>query len=136
MEDAIEYEVRRFSQGLWGSQTRFMGSPNETNKAAWHEITRLGIIKLTTEQNSRLSRSSIQYTGHPDLWQGGVEMFHQLHCLSHLRMLIYAEQPEVYFGRDSTVDEQAAHVGSSPLLMNFGNENDTDETDHRGQTTV
>lgn len=37
-------------------------------------------------------------------------MFHQLHCLYHLRMLIYAEKPEVYYGRDSTVDEQAAHT--------------------------
>jgi hypothetical protein len=31
-------------------------------------------------------------------------------------MLIYAKVPEVYYGRDSTVDEQAAHVGELILL--------------------
>ena len=112
MEDAIEYEVRHFNQGLWGDRTTFMGSPNATNHEAWRAIRRLGIIKLSSKQASRVpGPPSIPYPGHPDVWQGGIEMFHQLHCLYHLRMLIYAKKPEVYYGRDSTVDEQAAHTG-------------------------
>jgi hypothetical protein len=84
----------------------------------------VGIIKINNEQNSLLPKSSIQYDGYPEYWQGGIEMFHQLHCLYHLRMLIYDETPDVYYGRDSTIDEPAAHVGvyfpswSIPTLPN------------------
>lgn len=89
-----------------------MGSPNATNKEAWHALRRLGIIKLSPEQASRIpGPPSIPYDGHPDIFQGGIEMFHQLHCLYHLRMLIYAKEPAVFYGKDSTVDEDAAHVG-------------------------
>ncbi|KAK0622493.1 hypothetical protein B0T14DRAFT_427193, partial [Immersiella caudata] len=91
--------------------TPYMGSPNATNRAAWHALRRLGIVKLSPEQASRIpGPPSIPYEGYPDVWQGGIEMFHQLHCLYHLRMLIYAKEPAVFYGRDSTVDEEAAHA--------------------------
>lgn len=72
----------------------------------------MGIIKLDDGQMSQLSMSSVRYTRDPAYWAGAVEMFHQLHCLNHLRMHVWAEVPEVFHGRDPTKDEGAAHIGT------------------------
>jgi hypothetical protein len=60
---------------------------------------------------SQLSQPSIRYVQDSRYWAGAIEMFHNLHCLHHLQMHVWAEQPEVFFGRDPTKDEGAAHIG-------------------------
>ncbi|EXJ54777.1 hypothetical protein A1O7_10118 [Cladophialophora yegresii CBS 114405] len=110
LQKSIEYEVRTFTQGLWGDHSIYQGAPNETNTAAWKEISHLGIIKLDDSQISQLSQPTIRYNRDPRYSAGAIEMFHNLHCLHHLRMHVWAEQPEVFYGRDPTKDEAAAHI--------------------------
>lgn len=150
ISNVVKYEIRSFTQGLFDDRTEFMGSPNETNEAAWQEIIRrtahplpdchhssctffisfsvscriiwvyqlltnfsylVGIIKLDDEQMLRLPGSSVRFHDEPRFWLAGFEMYHQLHCLHHLRMLLWAKEPTIFYGRDSTVDKEAAHLG-------------------------
>jgi hypothetical protein len=72
----------------------------------------VGIVKLDDNQISQLSQPTIRYTRDPRYSAGAIEMFHNLHCLHHLRMHVWAEQPEIFHGRDPTKDEGAAHIGT------------------------
>lgn len=40
MDEAVEYEIQTFNQGLYGERTIFMGTPNEESERAWRNITK------------------------------------------------------------------------------------------------
>lgn len=88
-----------------------------------------GMIKLTPEEAAKLpDPTTIYHDENEDYLVGGVEMWHQLHCLvsgdytSHtakhrlttknmIRKVLWAEHPTIFYGKDSTVDKEAKHLG-------------------------
>ncbi|KAF2206591.1 hypothetical protein CERZMDRAFT_52914, partial [Cercospora zeae-maydis SCOH1-5] len=70
--------------------TPFEGRPNPMNDAAWHHILNVGMIAITSEENSRLPEGgSSTVRNDPEHHVVLLAVFHQLHCLKYLRDLIY-----------------------------------------------
>lgn len=92
---ALSYSSTRFNSGFAPDLSVYQGVPNETNNAAWNELTHVGMVALTESEQSKLpEKSSIfmnstENSGNGVLHLGAVEVFHQLHCLDMLRMEIH-----------------------------------------------
>ncbi|KAI9702299.1 MAG: hypothetical protein M1820_006231 [Bogoriella megaspora] len=86
--------------------TPYEGEPTPEKDALWLNLTQIGVISLSEEENQALAVPSVK-AGRTDQPLVYIEVFHQLHCLNYLRKL-------VYHGPDSSVvgekkSEQGLH---------------------------
>ncbi|KOC10580.1 hypothetical protein AFLA70_151g001870 [Aspergillus flavus AF70] len=93
--DSVEYEFIKF-QGALDAENRFKGAPNDDLDQAWDDLVNMGRIRVSKREFDKLgkpTKGSVQY---PDgSFQGGLEVFHQLHCLNYLRQSTYPEYYEM-----------------------------------------
>lgn len=92
--DAIEYHDVVFKRdvGTHHSSSAFTGWPNDELDARWEDIAESGAtLHISELENSRLLNKSI-HTPIPGLehtYIGGLDVFHQLHCLNMVRKYFY-----------------------------------------------
>ncbi|KAL2221995.1 hypothetical protein M432DRAFT_601161 [Thermoascus aurantiacus ATCC 26904] len=88
---AVEYETIKF-QGALLDRNPFKGPPSPALDAAWKEIVNKAQIKIDPRDMPRLKKPLTQ-AKYPDdeggWYTGGLEVFHQLHCLNLIRQYTY-----------------------------------------------
>ncbi|KAF4635929.1 hypothetical protein G7Y89_g2162 [Cudoniella acicularis] len=77
---------------------------HETDKA-WEKLTTVGFVSLTAEQNSQLANSTVESLSRPGTYPVALGVFHQLHCLNYIRILLFPQEGD---GKGET-DAQRAH---------------------------
>ncbi|KAL3473610.1 hypothetical protein BJX99DRAFT_261142 [Aspergillus californicus] len=86
----IEYEKVTFSGGFNTSdKSPYGGFPDEENNKAWEDLYNYGIIKIPQSEAAKLHTSTMPLPGDPTAYMVEIEVFHELHCLNHLRKLAW-----------------------------------------------
>ncbi|OJI83749.1 hypothetical protein ASPTUDRAFT_122815 [Aspergillus tubingensis CBS 134.48] len=95
----VEYEDIRF-QGDLQDVNPWKGKPNPALDEAWENITHMWNIQVSGDDMLRMKKPLNQVKAPPHLgdgYVGGIEVFHQLHCLNLIRQYTYYDyymQPE------------------------------------------
>jgi len=108
LTDLITYETHVFEASGFHEHddhapSVFEGDRNIETDAAWLNLTSVGVVGLTQEQNENwLAVPSVESLRQPGVYPVAIGMFHQLHCLNYLRI-----QLDLRDGEDPTEDEAA-----------------------------
>ncbi|KAM7186188.1 protein of unknown function (DUF3328) domain containing protein [Rhypophila sp. PSN 637] len=137
----VSMESFRFQTGVRKQYTAFFGPRNASTDAAWDSILNAGLVRITKAQADSLSAPTTWSRHDPSMYVGIVEVFHQLHCLGHLRTLIYAADPTAermknpghadhcieYLRQTLTclADVEIAPIGWDSRLQSYGIRDDT-----------
>ncbi|KAL1981351.1 hypothetical protein VTN96DRAFT_2742 [Rasamsonia emersonii] len=104
--DIVKYEDVKFAASGFHehdeTRTIFEGPPGPEVDRAWWNLTHVGVIGLTAEQNSKLATPSVESIRQPGVYPVAIGMFHQLHCINYLRI-----QLDLQPGDDPNEDEEA-----------------------------
>ncbi|KAK7947801.1 uncharacterized protein PG986_008687 [Apiospora aurea] len=97
--DAVRFETQHFNPRFTGAPSPYMGPPNEQVDKLWYDLSELrnfGVGRSTLESMNR-SRGAVEFMKdgeHTGLFEAGMEVFHQLHCLNYVRMYSYMDYYE------------------------------------------
>ncbi|OCL09203.1 hypothetical protein AOQ84DRAFT_291711, partial [Glonium stellatum] len=96
---SVKYNTLIFN-GSFYQPSIYRGNPSEELDASWDRITDNPLFPISAMELGKIGKSlnSVKYP--PDRggdYAGGLEVFHQLHCLNILRKYTYAEY---YFPRE------------------------------------
>ncbi|KAI0146668.1 hypothetical protein BJ166DRAFT_629195 [Pestalotiopsis sp. NC0098] len=105
-EDIVSYEDKTFVASGFHEHddappTDFEGFGYASVDRAWRNLTSVGVIGLTKEQNDQLAVPSVESLREPGVYPVAIGMFHQLHCLNYLRI-----QLDLKPGQDPTETEE------------------------------
>ncbi|PKY07907.1 hypothetical protein P168DRAFT_286080 [Aspergillus campestris IBT 28561] len=89
-KDAIRYETKVFSHGFGGDKSEYMGPPTQENILAWDRLYQAGISMIPHEQAAQLPVKTAAIPEEPGYYVVGLDVFHQLHCLNHIRLKLWA----------------------------------------------
>ncbi|SPQ23036.1 6fb56bcd-a67c-49f4-8b90-2ac61adbe7f0 [Thermothielavioides terrestris] len=78
-----------------------MGFPTNETDELWKDLYRFGISKITEEEAKKLPHPTLPIPGTKD-YLIQLDIWHELHCLNDLRMLLY---PERFPGLAAVTDE-------------------------------
>ncbi|KAH8694008.1 hypothetical protein BGW36DRAFT_430031 [Talaromyces proteolyticus] len=90
---AVEYKMVRF-QGALLNKSPYKGAPSPEIDAAWDEIVNMGQIKVHPDDLKHLQKPTTQAklrTPDGEWYTGGLEVFHQLHCVNLIRQYTYLD---------------------------------------------
>ncbi|KAM3426919.1 hypothetical protein MY4824_009746 [Beauveria thailandica] len=107
----VEMETREFYTGITEDRkTDFYGPPSNKTNAAWASIQDVGLIRLNADQVRLLGTPTArQYNAPVGSYVGVLEVFHQLHCLSRIRMAFYTEQKGGYWETLEVIERHTDH---------------------------
>ncbi|KAL2705719.1 hypothetical protein AAEP93_000969 [Penicillium crustosum] len=89
--DAIEYVKEfKFRAALF-EKTPYMGFPSDETDRLWEELYNFGISKISEEEAKLLSHPTLTIPGTNE-YLVQLDIWHELHCLNDLRMLLYPER--------------------------------------------
>ncbi|KAH8655086.1 hypothetical protein BGZ60DRAFT_347907, partial [Tricladium varicosporioides] len=90
----IEYHDHVFAaSGHSGTDRSIYEAPRtHQTDVAWAKLTTVGFVSLTASQNSELSNSTVESLSQPGSYPVALGVFHQLHCLNYLRILLYHQE--------------------------------------------
>ncbi|KAF9491713.1 hypothetical protein BDN71DRAFT_1397844 [Pleurotus eryngii] len=92
VEDIVEYEIKRFNTGFLDEpKTVFQGPPTDALDEAWSDLYERGVSYLLPDEANRLVDRTIVAPG-SKVYIGGLDVFHQLHCLDMIRMAAYPKR--------------------------------------------
>ncbi|KAJ3558166.1 hypothetical protein NM688_g1083 [Phlebia brevispora] len=92
-QDAIQYEVKQFRNGIWDA-TIYEGEPSEELDQAWNDLYNdFGISQIPKWQADLLPNPSAPFDENPDYYIVQLSMFHQMHCLNTIRKAL---RPDYY----------------------------------------
>lgn len=102
VEHLVGYKLVKFHTGFFEDEepSVFDGPSTDAMDAAWtdlYDIYTYAISSLTTEENGRLADPTVPAFGNASQLYGGLDVFHQLHCLDYVRKAL---EPERYGGAD------------------------------------
>lgn len=105
---AVRYTTRTFVASAFhehddDAPSVFEHLVGDATEHAWRNLTTVGVVGLTADQNSQLAFPSVE--SHPGVYPVGLSMFHQLHCLNYLRISLTMGP-----GDDPTEDEHMREV--------------------------
>ncbi|KAJ8495111.1 hypothetical protein ONZ45_g13003 [Pleurotus djamor] len=97
-ESLLEYEQIRFHTGFLDEEqlSAFDGPSTVIMDQAWSDLydtQKYAIVALIEEENNRLADPTIPFLGNRSQLYGGLDVFHQLHCLDYVRHHL---EPERY----------------------------------------
>ncbi|RAK91965.1 hypothetical protein BO79DRAFT_214911 [Aspergillus costaricaensis CBS 115574] len=87
----VKYEDIRF-QGDLQDVNPWKGKPNPALDEAWENITHMWNIQVSADDMLRIKKPLTQVKAPPHLgdgYVGGIEVFHQLHCVNLIRQYTY-----------------------------------------------
>ncbi|KAF4563981.1 hypothetical protein EYR36_003230 [Pleurotus pulmonarius] len=92
VQDIVEYEIKRFNTGFLDEpETVFQGPPTDAMDEAWSDLYERGVSYLLPDEANRLVDRTIRAPG-SNVYIGGLDVFHQLHCLDMIRMAAYPQR--------------------------------------------
>ncbi|KAJ8701349.1 hypothetical protein PTI98_000148 [Pleurotus ostreatus] len=90
VQDIVEYEVKRFNTGFLDEpKTVFQGPPTDAMDEAWSDLYERGVSYLLPDEANRLVDRTIVAPG-SKVYIGGLDVFHQFHCLDMIRSISQA----------------------------------------------
>ncbi|KAF7430918.1 hypothetical protein PC9H_006633 [Pleurotus ostreatus] len=98
VEHLVRYKLQKFHTGFFDDEepSVFDGPSTDAMDKAWtdlYDIYTYAISSLTEEENKHLPDPTVPSFGNMSRLYGGLDVFHQLHCLDYVRMAI---EPERY----------------------------------------
>ncbi|KAL4263314.1 ustYa family protein [Pleurotus pulmonarius] len=114
VEHLVGYKPQKFHTGFFDDEepSVFDGPSTDAMDDAWtglYDVYRYAISTLTEEENKRLPEPTVPSFGNMSRLYGGLDVFHQLHCLDYVRKAI---EPERYgnshHGRSSLARRRAS----------------------------
>ncbi|PPJ55252.1 hypothetical protein CBER1_04281 [Cercospora berteroae] len=131
-QEVVEYELRVFSQGSPAEHTDYWGPPNEENNRLWRELWNVGGGQgILREQALQLpNRTSTLPPKWPDLYYVDLDVFHQLHCLDHIRHAIANDshhlhsaallgEGHIYHCFEAVRESLMCHADVSPIVRQW-----------------
>ncbi|KAL5335492.1 hypothetical protein BJX70DRAFT_390601 [Aspergillus crustosus] len=114
LQNLVEYEKVTFDGGFNHSyKSPYSGFPDEANNAAWEDLYNYGIISIPRSEAAKLHESTMPLDEDATSYMVEIDVFHQLHCLNHVRKLAWG-LPLSDFGvnkdNQSEVDAHYIHV--------------------------
>ncbi|GAQ47695.1 hypothetical protein AAWM_06151 [Aspergillus awamori] len=89
--EAIEYiKQHKFRAALF-EKTPYMGFPTDETDRLWQELYNFGISKIPEHEARMLPHPTLKVPG-TDEYLVQLDVWHELHCLNDLRMLLYPER--------------------------------------------
>ncbi|PYI07694.1 hypothetical protein BO78DRAFT_366516 [Aspergillus sclerotiicarbonarius CBS 121057] len=99
--EAVEYISEVPFRAALFNNTPYMGFPTDETDKLWSDLYNFGISKIPEAEAKKLPLPTLPIPGTKD-YLIELDVWHQLHCLNDLRMLLY---PERYPGMDDLKDE-------------------------------
>ncbi|KAJ8516158.1 hypothetical protein ONZ45_g6500 [Pleurotus djamor] len=91
-QDVVEYEIKRFNTGFLDEpKSVFQGPPTDAMDAAWQDLYKDGVSYLLPEEARLLRDPTVPAPG-AQVYVGGLDVFHQIHCLDMIRMAAYPDR--------------------------------------------
>ncbi|OAA76771.1 hypothetical protein LEL_06455 [Akanthomyces lecanii RCEF 1005] len=92
-QSVVEYETVRFTGGLKGDPSPYMGSSGEVD-AKWEELYgKAAVSQIDAAMAAKLPNATTPFNEDPSHYIVTLDVFHQLHCLNMMRKLVY---PDIY----------------------------------------
>ncbi|KAK0652623.1 tat pathway signal sequence [Cercophora newfieldiana] len=89
---ATEYVPVYFRAGFTGDESPYQGWPNDEKDELWQELYHHGVtLRISADEHKSLVNQTIRVpiAGYENDYFGGLDVFHQLHCLNQIRMGYY-----------------------------------------------
>ncbi|RAH63528.1 hypothetical protein BO85DRAFT_495449 [Aspergillus piperis CBS 112811] len=106
--DLVEYDNVRFQGSLFDTNP-YKGAPNPRLDDEWKRITHMAQLKIAKEDMPHLKKPLSQVKvleAEGDGYAGGIEVFHQLHCVNLVRQY-------TYYGYYSKLDNKPVEFSDS-----------------------
>ena len=108
--NAISYEDKVFNAAGFhedfGPPSPFEGPRTAAVDAAWNNLTTIGMVFLNAQQNDALVKPTVESRSKPGNYPVALGVFHQLHCLNYLRILL---DPREGGGKGETDEMRSQH---------------------------
>ncbi|KAF8873604.1 hypothetical protein CPB84DRAFT_1737235 [Gymnopilus junonius] len=99
-DSVIEYEVKSFTPGR-EQKTIYQGLSDEADHA-WGELYNHTFMKIPRNEAVLLPNKTYPIKDDPGYYLGGLDVFHQLHCLNNVRRALHRD----HYGNDTDLDEE------------------------------
>ncbi|KAJ8520845.1 hypothetical protein ONZ45_g2363 [Pleurotus djamor] len=132
VEPLLEYELVKFHTGFFDEEepSVFDGPSTDAMDDAWrdlYDIWTYAISSLTEEENNRLADPTVPVFGNHSELFGGLDVFHQLHCLDYVRQAI---EPERYGGAHHHVKRTPSPFARRRPTTDLPHVSDTEHVAH------
>ena len=112
--DVIRYETQTFVASGFHEHddhppTVFEHIKGPDTDRAWLNLTTVGVIGLSAEQNAQLAVPSVESFRDPGKYPVAIGMFHQLHCLNYLRLSIDMQPGQDPTENDADKEQHRTH---------------------------
>ncbi|KAF9497144.1 hypothetical protein BDN71DRAFT_1445169 [Pleurotus eryngii] len=113
VDHLVGYKVQKFHTGFFDDEepSVFDGPSTDAMDKAWtglYDIYTYAISSLTEEENKHLPEPTVPSFGNMSRLYGGLDVFHQLHCLDYVRMAIEPERYGNSHSKHSSLEERRA----------------------------
>lgn len=99
-QSVLEYEVKSFTPGR-EHKTIYQGLSDEADRA-WGELYNHTIMKIPKSEAVLLPNKTYPILDEPGYYLGGLDVFHQLHCLNNVRRALHRDR----YANDTDLDEE------------------------------
>ncbi|KZT38257.1 hypothetical protein SISSUDRAFT_1033565 [Sistotremastrum suecicum HHB10207 ss-3] len=89
-QEAVRYERRTFTE--LGVRTIYHGPPTDETDRAWNALYPVGMTRIPNEDAAKMANWTERIAGDESHSLVVLEVFHQLHCLNHLRKALSPER--------------------------------------------
>ncbi|PLN76268.1 hypothetical protein BDW42DRAFT_179149 [Aspergillus taichungensis] len=110
-QHVIKYGPVTFNGGFDKSnKTPYQGYPNEANNQAWEALYNFGVIEVPRSEAAKLVNTTMPVPEDPTQYVVELDVFHELHCLNHLRKMAWGVDMGVDTSNETEVDAFHEHM--------------------------
>ncbi|KAG6359114.1 hypothetical protein INS49_012634 [Diaporthe citri] len=121
--EAISYKEVVFDSSVQNGKTPYQGAPNAENNALWHHLyNKVGISQIPAS-SARLEVPSSPVPGHEDQHYIQLDVFHHLHCLNMIRLMLGKGWGHVDHCVDQIRQYLMCHADTTPLVWQWSERN-------------
>ncbi|KZT37787.1 hypothetical protein SISSUDRAFT_819927 [Sistotremastrum suecicum HHB10207 ss-3] len=89
-QGAVKYERRVFD--VLGTVTKYHGPPTDETDEAWDNLYMIGLSRINEVEASQIANWTERIPNDEDHFIISLDVFHQLHCLNHIRRALSPER--------------------------------------------
>ncbi|KIM95117.1 hypothetical protein OIDMADRAFT_134566, partial [Oidiodendron maius Zn] len=97
--DAVEYKIEVFHSNFGSDRTPYQEPTDDEVDAAGkpsESILDIGLSQIDDEMAVQLLNRTTRIPGDDNGYVIGLDVFHQLHCLNHLRKILYPDRYRIF----------------------------------------